>query len=312
MVQINFNSKIVEHTTENIYSSISKCNIDETGLTNVDTSKYYVYHHYKTDSNELFYIGKGIRKRAISSENRNQYWHNIVAKHGCKIRIIAENLTQEESLLIEQEEIKKYGRLNNNTGILVNMTDGGDGSKGYIWSEEQREYRRQIMSGENNHQFDVKHFGKDNPNFNNKYGNNPLSKKIVCLDLSSNFIKLYNSLSETELDGFNAGTVSACCLKKRNQHKNHLFIYESEYNPNAKITYTPGKTSKRKVVGIDHINKIYKIYDCANDTKKDGFSPKVVQQCCTKYKKTHYNKEWYYENEINLELLRYSLITNES
>ena len=309
---INFKTKIVPYKDIAFMYGINKANIDVTGLNGVDISKYYVYHHYKTDSNELFYIGKGVRERAISTENRNIYWHNIVSKHGCSIRIIAQNLTQEEAFSIEKDEIKKYGRLNNETGVLVNMTDGGDGAKGYVWSDEQREQKRQQMSGNKNHQFGIRRFGIDNPNFGNKGDNNSCSKAVLCFTVEGIFVKRYTSIAETEIDGFNNTVVSSCCLNKRSQHKNHIFIFESEYNSETQISYTRGKTSKRKVVGIDHINKLYKIYDCISNTKKDGFSPKLVQQCCAKQKKTHHGKEWYYYDEVNIELLRYSLAIDEN
>ena len=313
MAKINFTGTFVKPTSINDYVGLNMKNIDTTGLAGVDTSKYYVYHHYKLDTNELFYIGKGIGERAISAENRNLHWHHIVDKHKCKVVIIAENLTSDEALQLEIEEIGKYGRIDKNTGILVNMTDGGDGGRGLVYTEEMREYRRELMTGEGNHQFGIKRFGNENPNFGNKYGDNPLAKAVICLTLSGEFVKKYNSLSETELDGFNATIVSKCCSGQRQHNKNHRFMYESDYLSNKPVKeYKRGKTSVRKVVGINKTNNTYKIYNRAKDTAIDGFNPKVVQQCCTKLKKSHGGVFWYYLEEVENELLRYSLISNEN
>ena len=42
---------------------------------------FYTYAHY-TPAGRLFYIGKGQRKRAWDKKRRNNYWQNIVSKHG--------------------------------------------------------------------------------------------------------------------------------------------------------------------------------------------------------------------------------------
>lgn len=96
-----------------------------------------VYQHIRLDTNTIFYIGmsKNI-KRPYSKIYRNKHWHNVVNKAGYTVEIIFNNLTWEEALQKECELIKEYGRLDNKTGILVNMTDGGDGVNGYKHTEE--------------------------------------------------------------------------------------------------------------------------------------------------------------------------------
>ena len=44
-------------------------------------------------------------------------------------------MTWDEACTKEIEFIKLYGRKDNNTGILVNLTDGGEGTLGVIVSE---------------------------------------------------------------------------------------------------------------------------------------------------------------------------------
>jgi len=312
MATRDFIGTLVPRKTILHYESSNIGNIDLTGLDGVDTNMFYVYHHYKADTNELFYVGKGIRDRAISTANRNIYWHNIVNKHKCYIKIIAQNLTQEEAFTIEVAEICKHGRLNNNTGILVNMTDGGDGSVGLTYTAEMREARSKLMTGEGNHQFGIHKFGNENGNFGNKYEKNPLSKPVLCFTLANVLVKRYTSLSETELDGFNPSVVSKCCVGERTHNKEHRFMYEEDYTSGKRLDeYVKSKTSKRAVVGIDN-NNIYKVYESAQVTAVDGYNPKVVQQCCAKQKKSHQGIKWFYYDEIKDELLRYSLNTSES
>jgi hypothetical protein len=98
-----------------------------------------VYRHIRLDSNEIFYIGIGDEGRAYKKTGRNKHWKNIVNKHGYKIEIIYSGVTIEFAIEKEIELIKKYGRIDIGTGILVNMTDGGEGCNGIIHSHETKE-----------------------------------------------------------------------------------------------------------------------------------------------------------------------------
>ena len=87
-----------------------------------------VYKHYTKKDNRLFYIGIGKEKyRANSTKNRNNHWLNIVNKNGFYSEIVQDNISFQRAKEIEIDLISKYGRIDMGTGILVNMTDGGDG-----------------------------------------------------------------------------------------------------------------------------------------------------------------------------------------
>jgi hypothetical protein len=88
-----------------------------------------VYIHRRKDTNEIFYVGIGKKEYRASSKSRdNPYWHHIVKKYGYTIEIIFKDLSWEEACIKEKELIIKYGRKNLNTGTLVNLTDGGEGT----------------------------------------------------------------------------------------------------------------------------------------------------------------------------------------
>jgi len=93
----------------------------------IQCNEIIVYQHIRLDTNKIFYIGIGKKKRAFDILTRNNYWKKIVKKANYKIEILHENLTWEEACDIEKNLIKKYGRVDNKTGILCNMTDGGEG-----------------------------------------------------------------------------------------------------------------------------------------------------------------------------------------
>lgn len=96
-----------------------------------------VYRHIRLDTNQPFYIGIGTKtKRAYSKHKRTSYWTNIVNKSDYEVEILFDDLTWEDACKKEKEFIALYGRIDDNTGILVNLTDGGDGSYGYKHRDE--------------------------------------------------------------------------------------------------------------------------------------------------------------------------------
>lgn len=98
-----------------------------------------VYRHIRLDKNEPFYIGIGkTEKRAYEKIKRNQFWHNIIAKTDYEVEILFDDLTWENAEEKEKELIKLYGKRDNNTGCLVNITDGGGGILGARHTEESK------------------------------------------------------------------------------------------------------------------------------------------------------------------------------
>lgn len=89
---------------------------------------FYVYAHFKSDDNTIFYVGVAkLIKRFTSKLGRNRYWHNIVNKHGFYHKIMFETGSWDNCLQKEIEFIKLYGRRDLGLGPLCNLTDGGEG-----------------------------------------------------------------------------------------------------------------------------------------------------------------------------------------
>lgn len=100
---------------------------------------FYVYVYFRL-SGEPCYIGKGRGRRWRNHLKRscNPYLKNIIKSSGgdlphLKIR---SGLSEKEAFEIEIALIRAIGRRPN--GPLVNLTDGGDGSSGYIHDAEAR------------------------------------------------------------------------------------------------------------------------------------------------------------------------------
>jgi hypothetical protein len=115
----------------------------------------YVYRHIRLDKNEPFYIGIGsdanfTRANEKRKTRRNKIWNDIYSKTQIEVEILFSDVSYEFACKKEVELIKLYGRINTNTGILSNLTDGGDTEIGRIVSLQEREYRSKLFSGVNN------------------------------------------------------------------------------------------------------------------------------------------------------------------
>ena len=100
-------------------------------------NNFYIYEHYRTDTDRCFYVGKGKAYRAYDMISRNST-HKAIQEElecsGCKVdvRIIADNLKQEEAFRLEVERIEFWRQ---QSVPLANRAGGGHGASGYKRSE---------------------------------------------------------------------------------------------------------------------------------------------------------------------------------
>jgi len=147
---------------------------------------FYVYI-YVDENNSAIYVGKGsstridkhicyVKKKISRNQKMGTHFYNFLSKLikqniEPKRFICQPNLTEEEAMDLEKYLIKLFGRRDKKTGILLNHTDGGEGSSGLKWSEESRAKKRgdghplhnkgYLVTGEKNGFFGKHHSEED-------------------------------------------------------------------------------------------------------------------------------------------------------
>jgi hypothetical protein len=102
---------------------------------------YYTYAYLREDKTP-YYIGKGQGKRIYSKQK-----YIKPPKDKSRIIYLKQNLTETEAFRHEIYMIAVLGRKDLGTGILRNLTDGGEGVSGYRHSDETKMFIKEVGKG---------------------------------------------------------------------------------------------------------------------------------------------------------------------
>lgn len=134
-----------------------------------------VYQHKRKDNGVIFYIGFASDKqqhfRPFTSYGRSKFWERTVDMYGLDVEIVIKDISEAEALSWEKYLISIHGRRDKKNGWLVNLTDGGEGVNGVVFTEEAKkkisEATKVRFSDKTNHPLYGK-TGMDNPQYGRK------------------------------------------------------------------------------------------------------------------------------------------------
>ena len=100
---------------------------------------FYTYAYLREDRTP-YYIGKGKYKHKTNQKYYRAYYgkHYVPIPPKERVLILKSDITEEKSLNHERYMIGVLGRKDNGTGILRNLTDGGEGTSGFKHSDEYK------------------------------------------------------------------------------------------------------------------------------------------------------------------------------
>lgn len=101
-------------------------------------NKFYVYAWYNTDTNEVFYVGKGCGRRYKEKHNRrNQLFLDYVQTHPTDSKILMDHLEEQTALTYEKQYVDFYKEKGE---CFCNLAEAGHGGLSQVWTDEWREY----------------------------------------------------------------------------------------------------------------------------------------------------------------------------
>jgi len=179
----------------------------------LDPRKYgkYNYNKYSFDY-EPFYVGKGKKNQYLAhlkeAKNYNKCYSGNFHKFNKIKKIIQEglepivikfkdNVNEKQAFELERSLISVIGRSDLKSGPLTNQTDGGEGSSGYLFTEEDRERSSKVWRGKKRPNFSR----ENHPNWKGGITTNrklcPICGEREVLQLS----KMCNKCSGIETSG---------------------------------------------------------------------------------------------------------------
>ncbi len=246
--------------------------------------KFCVYALVRKDNYKIFYIGKGLKKRAYEKRNRNEHCTRVMNKYGYYVEIIEWFDNEAEAFMLEIEKIKEIGIKN-----LTNITIGGEGATGRIPSIESRLKCSIANKGTKPSRISI-----DNARIAN-------SKQVICSNgmifPSVNAAVLYIR-ENTQYKKAAKSAISAACNGYRIKT-----AYKLEWNflSNGEKVETGfiAKVIKNRKVMTSCGLKFNSISLAINFLKKEGFekaqSTNIIQSC-KKENRNAYGFKWIYDD----------------
>lgn len=199
----------------------------------VENGTYYLYRHIRTDKNTVFYIGiskkyrgsshNRIYARAYSTNKRNLFWKSIIKQTPYRVEIILESDSHSFIITKEKEFIKLYGRQDLNTGILCNLTNGGEETA----NKSIQSIAKQLETAKTNGSYElmVDRMRKYAPKKGLK---SYLSAKMVFVyDLTGKYLESFNSITDCSLKY--PAAIQNIHLANKNRQTCNGFIYSYNF-----------------------------------------------------------------------------------
>jgi len=241
---------------------------------------YYVYLLIDPTTSQPFYVGKGKGRRMYDHFRlRNRLSNMLLRNKILKIERSGENIIYEKYIEDVDEPtafdnevtlIQKWGRKVDGSGILCNVSSGGEGNSS-SWTEERKRNVSKRMKGHR--------------------GNLPIiSKPVTQYDLDGNFIAHFESAKHAgEQTAANRSYITAVCRKVRKSSGGFLWTYNGDPKPTFAKTYYSAVSQYNKDGSF--IAEYRSITEAVAQT---GIGLHAISSCCRGLSKTSGGFVWKY------------------
>ena len=222
---------------------------------------FYVYI-YLRENGTPYYVGKGKGNRAYNKDKM------VGLPSNDRIKIVLQNLTEEQAFSNERDFIAYYGRLDINTGILENRTDGGEGSTGFRHTEE---WKKKLRTESN--------FVTNNPGKNKSEETlRKIRQKSIELHNDPNYVKKYR-------EGLTTRTLDKELISKRTK--------EAMAQPEVRQKFLEALKTRKIIKTPESIQKML-------ETKKKNGTLNLSEETKRKISEAHKGKKMSDEARKNM------------
>lgn len=276
-------------------------------------NKYYVYEWYVVDTGEVFYVGKGCRRRAGNVYCRNAYFKDMYYSHDCSWRIVESGMSESAAYEKEIELIKFYRE--NTDFRMTNVQSGGEGCDGKLFAkpviklslsgEYIKEYESMLSAesetGVNNSSIAKCCKGaskyKSAGGFMWQYKSDfeagvdkafsierDCGNPVIQLDLKNNILNEYPSVyAAAKSIGTYTNHIFDNCLKKTKQAHGYVWVYKRDYSSTIDYTYKNEKAPRKVEMfnsNWEHISFFESVSEASRSISGDKDSRGTIKKSC--------------------------------
>ncbi len=216
------------------------------------SGEHYLYRHIRLDTGQPFYIGIGKKRsdikftkiraeyrRAYDKGRRSDIWKNIVGKTNYKVEILLESDDYEFIKQKEIEFITLYGRRDIDTGVLCNLSPGGDINPNQGKTGEKSAHYGKTHTKETKDKWSLDRKGLHSG------GKNPASRVIINVKTLKEKSCSKEGAEET---GVNYSTF--CMMLKFKKFNTTNYMYKEDYEKGYKLNQFLDKNIYKPIINI--------------------------------------------------------------
>lgn len=265
--------------------------------------KHFVYRHIRIDKNEPFYIGigtvsnGGLYNRAFTKK-RNNLWAKITDKTNYRVEILFETNYKQEAFGKEIEFIKLYGRISDNSGILANLTTGGEGVTGFKFNQETIEGFRLRQLGSKKPKETLKNMSLAQLNRYKINGISPKCLPVYQYTIEGVFIKRWDSGSHAA-KSLGHTSLKAITAVKTDSHHAFGSLWYQEYMGESFLP-TQKIVKVGSIIQTDMNGQFIAKYKSIKLASISVFGSRVgvnyIKLCCSEKRESYRNFKWKYND----------------
>jgi hypothetical protein len=260
--------------------------------------RWYVYLH-KTNDEIIYYVGKGVDKRAFSTRDKQRKHKNIQTKFGFNVEIIYYTYDQDDAYEVEKEYIKKFHTFVDDpecNKYACNFTAGGE--KARILCKEAIQKISESHSGEKHYMYNKTHTQEycDNMSLATSGEKNGFYNHTHTLEVCEKLRKNREGKTFKELFGDEKAKEIGEKLSLKAKGRK---LKESQ----LKALRESNKVNKIKAVyqfdlNMNFIAKYKSIKEAVEILNKKMCACSCIVKCCKGKQKTAYGFIWRYASDV--------------